>query len=337
MEKRKIYSEITLLHIIGAVMILLCHFSQKLGISALGELFISGVPLFLFVSGYLVGTRSVEHFGKWFKKRLIRLLLPFYLWIIPCMLILWVSDHSAVTPLQTGFLLTNLQGLNYIYWKSNLYGAVSGLGQLWYVTEIMVCTFLTPLFLKMISGGEKRSGKYWILIMAAVILLLQPLLMVCGFNVSYIITYFLGILVAKRRVCFGHRTFCATSVALVFITAIRFVAMRFIDGTDYYDRYLALVSSASVGIWVFVFVFWFREQLPTLVDRVGTWKPVAWVAGITYEIYIVHFWFLHGKWQVQNYIPNPILADVVVVGFSVLFAALLAFVSKKIKGWLKHV
>lgn len=57
-------SAITVLHVLGMLMILLCHFFQTAGLYLLGEIFIIGVPLFLFVSGYLSGLKEIKKARK---------------------------------------------------------------------------------------------------------------------------------------------------------------------------------------------------------------------------------------------------------------------------------
>lgn len=326
--ERKWYTEIVLLHLIGATMILMCHFTQKERIYSLGELFITGVPLFLFVSGFLAGLKR-EVDKSWLKKRAIRILMPFYLWIIPCMLILWLSDHTMLTGGQALFMLTNMQGLNYIYWKSELYSAVLGLGHLWFTTEIMLCYLLVPIFNKVINmvGQKKRT---WLIIMSMIIIVIQPLAIQIGIQTSYIIVFFLGYLVCKLGCKITNHLFLIITLGCIGITVLRFIFMQIIDGTNYYDRYFALISAAAVGIWIFFCVFWLSSMAPKFIRRLSENKQIAFLSEISFEIYIVHFWFLNGKWQISNYIHNVVLSDMLVVVLTVLFASILHFMSQKV-------
>lgn len=58
-DSRSYYPEITLLHTLGAMMIFVAHCLQKMGNSSISEILLSGVPLFLIVSGFLVSRKSV--------------------------------------------------------------------------------------------------------------------------------------------------------------------------------------------------------------------------------------------------------------------------------------
>lgn len=329
----KEYPEIDILHIIGAAMILLCHFTQKEHLSALGELFISGVPLFLFVSGFLVGCRELPSSPKrWIRKKAIRVLIPFYIWVFPAMLVLWLTNHEMVSVTQFIFLSLNLQGLNYLIWPSNLYSAVIGLGQLWFVTEIMACYLLVLVFCRFIE--KENSKKRWMFLMTVTVCLLQPLLVACGVQISYLVTFFIGLLTGRLGIKITNRLFVYITVLCIIITGLRFILKDLIDGANYYDRYYALISSAALGIWVFFFVFWVSSRKNSLIKKISENKAVVFLSGITYEIYITHFWFLNGFWQVANYIKNPILADCIVVIFTLVSAYILNLISGKAKKML---
>ena len=121
--QQKKYAEITVLHLLGAIMIICCHIFQKEQKWMLGEIFISGVSLFVFVAGFLAGLK--ESVGiKWIKRRAIRILIPYYLWIVPCLCPLLLNGEGEVSFSQLSYLLTNTQGLNYFIWKFRGYGAV---------------------------------------------------------------------------------------------------------------------------------------------------------------------------------------------------------------------
>jgi len=324
--EQKRYGEIVLLHLIGAIMILMCHFAQKEHIAPLGELFISGVPLFLFVSGFLAGLKR-EPKKSWLIKRTIRILIPFYLWVLPCMLILWISDHALVTGSQALFMLTNMQGLNYIYWKSESYSTILGLGQLWFTTEIMLCYLLVPIFNKLVNRKWKKS--IWFVIMSFIILIIQPLLIEIGIQLSYVITFFLGYLIAKYGCIITDRLMITATLGMSIIIIIRLALMRVIDGSNYYDRYIALISAAAIGIWIFLWIFWVSSKMSVSMKKLSENKLIVFFSEISFEIYIVHFWFLQGKWQIANYVRNVIISDIIVVVLTIIFASGLHFISQK--------
>ena len=70
---------------------------------------------------------------------------------------------------------------------------------------------------------------------------------------------------------------------------------------------------------------------PNIIRNIAENKIVAYLSEISYEIFIVHFWFLNGTWQISKYIQNMLLSDLVVVILTVVFAGLLHFASSKIE------
>lgn len=158
-QQKKQYGEIRILHIFGAIMILLCHFVQKEHLSMLGEVFITGVPLFLFISGFLAALNP-SHSIYWLFKKAIRILTPYYIWIISALCLLFISNRNFVSLFQTVFLMLNLQGINYVFWRFDRYVGVIGLSHLWFLTEIMLCYSLVPL-LDMILRRWKSLEEHW--------------------------------------------------------------------------------------------------------------------------------------------------------------------------------
>ncbi len=327
-RRKEKYPEIVLLHLIGAIMILLCHFFQKAHIAALGELFISGVPMFLFVSGFLAGLKSELKPG-WLKKRSIRILVPYYLWIVPCMALLWIADHDFVTFKQFFFLITNLQGLNYLNWKCNFYSAVIGMGHLWFVTMIMTCSLLLPVSYRLVQL-DKENRKKWIIIVAVLIVIVQPLLIKTGIQLSYLISFFLGFLISRLGMQITDKKFLTITGGMILVTGVRFLLRRYLDTSDYYDRYFALVSAAAIGIWVFFFVFWVSSKKPEWVAKIAENRTVSYLSEISFEVYIVHMWFLNGNWQISKYVPNMIISDLIVIAMTIAAAAVLHLVSRKV-------
>jgi peptidoglycan/LPS O-acetylase OafA/YrhL len=138
------------------------------------------------------------------------------------------------------------------------------------------------------------------------------------------------VLLAKQGCKITNKLFLAVAGACAVINVARLVLRNFIDGSDYYDRYFANLSSMITGIFIFFFVFWVSSKMPKLIDVLAKNKVIAYLSEISYEIYIVHMWFLNGRWQTAKYINNVILSDLAVVGLTVVAASVLHFVS----GWI---
>ena len=163
LENRRVQTDrdvaISLLHVIGMVMVLLCHVFQVAGIYFLGEMFITAVPLFLFVAGFLSGSKPIVNTKRWLLRRIQRIWVPTTLFFLIMYLSYELLAIEKVTTFRWIFSLLNLQGLNYTYWKFESYSAMGGLGHLWFVTTIMFCYFLTPLMQRVPVFACKRWKK----------------------------------------------------------------------------------------------------------------------------------------------------------------------------------
>ena len=125
---RKWYSEIVLLHCVGMLMILFAHIAHANGYMNVGELLITGVPLFLFVSGFLVGVKPVPHNTVWLARKTKRILVPYYILLIAVLILYLILQTEPFQIKQWIILFTDLQGLtNFLFYsQGNLFSRLIG-------------------------------------------------------------------------------------------------------------------------------------------------------------------------------------------------------------------
>lgn len=317
---------ITLLHIIGMTMILLCHYLQEEKIYFLSEIFISGVPLFLFTAGYLSGLSNIKSPSQWLTKKVKRVLLPFWLFVIAIYGIYELFNLFDVSNFQWIFTLLNLQGLNYSFWRFDYFGAVDGCGHLWYLTTIMICYLLVPLIGKIKLPKLTNIKK----ILAILLLLVFQLIsMYIGFQFSYIITFFLGFFVAKKPIRTDFKWYSFITVLMLVASLARIALRNYLDGTDFYIRYYALISCAAIGIWIFYTVHFLNAQFPAFFEKFNC-KPILFIEKISYYVYLTHYVFLGGPFSVFNMIDNKILCYLAATVLSLISATLLYIITEKV-------
>ena len=316
-------SEITFLHVLGCVMILLCHFFQDAGprYGLYSELFLAGLSLFFVVSGYLAGLKE-SHNLAWLSRRITRIIVPYYVVILLALIIYFVFKREEFSISSTLHLLTFTQGTNYIYWPYEGYMASCGFGHLWFITVMLLCIIITPL-LKFVTRNQGLTPT--LLILAVMILIIQPMMIYVGLQLSYLISYIVGYRFAKIEVTSKEKlsvVFWCSFVFLIFASVLRLMGRVYIDGTDLYDRYIALLSQSSMGIFLFISVFYFKRKL-AILDKLYSSKPILWLATYTYEIYLLHYFFLKSPWHFSKYFENRVMADLLVVLCSVIGAIII--------------
>ena len=316
---------ITLLHVVGMVMILLCHMLQAEKIYSLSEIFISGVPLFLFISGYLAGTKKVTDFRSWFLKKVKRVWLPLAVFAIIVYGTFSLTAVYPVTPMQWLFTLLNIQGLNYTYWKFDLFYAVPGCGHFWFVTTLAFCYLLTPLMQKFkdvsVSGWRKA-------LLVVGVLAAQLGLLFLGFQPHYILTFFFGYFLGGRVRTDG-KWYCFVTVLTVLSLSVRLLARNYADSSMIYDRYITLISQAVIAVWIFYTIYFLKEKLPKLFNALDC-KAVHFTEHISFYFYLVHYIFLDSPIAMFNYFENRILAYLAVIVCSYVSAVLLYLLVEKV-------
>ena len=316
---------ITLLHVIGMLMIFLCHSMQVEKIYFLSEVLIAGVPLFLFVSGYLAGRKEIASIGRFWLGKAERILLPLVLLIAIVYSGYEMTGVATVTPFQWIFTLLNLQGLNYTYWKFEAFGAVAGCGHWWFLTTLMFCYLLTPLaqkFKKISLTGWRKA----LLIIG--VLLAQLGLLFLGFQLSYIITFFFGYFIAGKPLRTDVKRYLSVTLLTAVAVFVRLVARVCIDGSILYDRYISLVSGAVIAVFIFYTVHFLEKRFPQLF-KVLDCAVIHFTERISYYFYLTHYLFLTGPFSTFRYISNRPVAHVVAFVLSYITASLAFFIVNK--------
>lgn len=325
-ELKKQDKSITILHVLGMAMILLCHIFQETGFFTLGEIFITGVPLFLFVAGYLSGKKKITNNLLWIGKRTVRLLLPYYILIISLFCIYEATKLADVSLFQWVFCLVNLQGLNYTVWKFDSYGAVAGIGPLWFLTTMMFAYFLTLILNKF---RDVNLNKWQRIILILIVLLLQFAGVCIGIQPNYLIVYALGYFTGVKGVRRDGKYYLIISAIMVIATVIRFGLRSIVDGANFYDRYYALISSNAIAIWIFYTIFYFESKLPRIYAIAGK-RWFLFIEAISFYVYLVHYLFLRSPFAPINYVNGFVVSTLLMLIFTFILSVALWALTEKV-------
>mgnify|MGYP002852618695 CR=1 FL=1 len=327
---RKWYSEIVLLHCVGMLMILFAHIAHANGYMNVGELLITGVPLFLFVSGFLVGVKPVPHDMAWLLKKAKRILVPYYILLIVVLILYLLLQTEPFKIKQWIILFADLQGLTNFLFYNDLTGYYSplaqGLGHFWFVTIIMLCYLLVPLFEKYASSGFWK--KHSIAIIVTTVFVVQPVLLFYNVQISALVVFFLGYLFAKNGIEMTGKKFISMTLAMILLFGCRLIMRNYIDGTVIYNRYIANLSNYAIGLWIVALFFYLRIRIPKIIDGISSWRFVLWLESIIYEIYLVHHIIIKGSYSIYRYVDNSFIATIIVIMITALFSIVLQAISK---------
>lgn len=186
---------ISILRVVGMFSIVFCHFFSWLGFSFLSQFLNFGVYLFLFISGFLYANKNIAEPRNWFLTRLKKILVPYYIFAIPIVLLYFLSTGFDL--IKSIIYLFCLQGVYFIC-SFIPFAEIEPLGNLWFITIILLCYLLTII----LKNFEKKHNVS--VVGATVVLLfiwLVPKILMCFslpyIDTQYFVAYFYWILYFK--------------------------------------------------------------------------------------------------------------------------------------------
>lgn len=249
---------IDILRVLAMLSIVSCHICQFYG-NEWAFILNIGVQIFLVISGYLYGQRTEDNWGKWFKKRFVKLYPPFIIYVMAVLPLYFFYQRSYLKPYVILVYIFDLQGI---------LGGAKGLNHLWYMTTIAICYLITPLL--------QYFSKVWKIQISILVLLFLFDVMLFKGNQYYVLLYALSYCLSNRRIDTLKCTLYLLCVCVVVYalknnmiidvvdnTTIKlfwrcavalFLFYAFITIADYYafkeNRHLRLISMASYHVYI---------------------------------------------------------------------------------------
>ena len=322
---------LSVIRVFATLCIFLCNAVQLSGSALLqksGQIFNVGVPMFMMLSGFLFALKPAPaSYRIWFKNRIIRILVPYYLFLLFLLLVHIVcSGFSSIAPMQWLLYVVPLQGFTQNY--------INGAEHLWFVTDILLCYLLTPLLYILQRKLENRKRRWLLLVavlyFAGLFLSVFCLPAIVSTTIVTVFSYMLGFLFMKPLLSLRCYVFIITLFAAV---ALRVGTNLMIDGTLLYDRLIAPVSHQLLALSLFCLLFLLTCKYfkPLLKAK----KAMLSVDCVSYEIYLVHYMFIIGPLTIRAFsagVLNMLLLLLLTAGFAVV----LHFFSNKIVKRLKE-
>lgn len=126
---------ISVIRVLAMSLIVACHFAQAYGYT-IAFLLNVGVQIFFFTSGFLYGKIDVVRPWEFYKKRLLRVYVPYIMVVTVVLLIQGLLGTWTVNMRDVIVYACNLQGF--------VSTSVDGLNHLWFLSVLMICYLLVP-------------------------------------------------------------------------------------------------------------------------------------------------------------------------------------------------
>lgn len=306
---------------IGMILIVLCHLMSYIGVNFLAQIFNVGIQLFLFISGYLYGNKKIDEYKIWFWNRIKKIMVPYYIFVIT---IIVLSKNSGGLISDLMFLL-NLQGIAFLFdfWTPNL--NYSGLTHLWFITVIMICYGFTILLKKRNFTISKKGDFIKFILIGSLVTII---LFFFGINIDYIFIYFIGYFYAQYNKEISMKNFSFYSIIVFISLFIRFIGKVYFDGTILYDHIIVGFTMGILAIWIFLLILKIYKQIErfSLLDKV-----LIFADKLSYYVYIVHYIFLFGMFNVNQYSEHLFVQIILFIILTLLTSTLLRYTESKLK------
>ena len=208
-------------------------------------------------------------------------------------------------------------------------GVLGGLGNLWFVTAIMLC-YLLLILAKKLEERELIKEKR----LAAVISIACFVgLAFCRIQLAYFICFLIGYALGRETEIISFRKYTYLTTAMIGAVALRLVAKHFVDGTAVYDVIVVGVSHTIIAVWIFYTVRFLDEKVHW-IHRLATSKVTQKCDELSFFIYITHNYFLIRRFGLKTMVPGLALQTVLFCVLSLITALIVKWISEQINSRL---
>ena len=279
-----------------------------------------GVEIFLFISGYLYGNMTIPNSTDWWRKRWKRLIPALWCSAGICLAItIALKDSFDWKAVIT--CLFCVQGVSHIAFNMRI-PALSGMGQTWFLTVLVVC-YILILALKKYKRVEDKIGKT-IIPSAVTAVAAQISLCFIGIQIIYILQFFIGYFLCRadtaenQNAWVNKKTVAGFTVASAVFAVLRLAAKRYIDETILYDRIISRWSFAVIAIWlIMIQILMCRCGRVKKLVHSRTWRLLDMAS---YPLFLSHYMFLTGPMKVMNWFGSLPLQFMMFAVFTILTA-----------------
>ncbi len=311
-------------------MIVACHLLQYYELELAWWLNV-GVQIFLCISGYLYGMREVGNDFAFIKKRFARILLDYYVVVVPALLLYCLFAADLVSPGKiVSVLLTS----------DTLYGA----GHLWFVPVILACYLITPLLASFAAAGTRRGPGVEV---AKMLVSVFAVFLVCRyfvpyFNSAHVNCFVIGFFL--RRIHASDERWATGCCAAIIGIAICMNAVQIASVYYSYPPFEPLYASKwfsifksyahtflGVSLFIILRAVAKRAKMPA-----GARKILDCSDEYSYDVYLVHQFFIFSPFALMAFTPSLVLNIGAVLLATGVAAWIARTVCRRLQAWWKR-
>lgn len=228
--------------------------------------------------------------------------------------------------------LTNMQGLSWVFLdfpQIHSEGVLGGLGNLWFVTVIMLCYMILILAKDLEKKGLMKNNALTAIGSVACFISLAFFRIQLVYFLCFLIGYALG----RETESMPFRKYVFLTAGMIVAVIFRLAAKYFIDGTDTYSIIVVGISHTTLAVWIFYTVRIMDERI-NWIHRIAVSKVTQKCDELSFFIYITHNYFLAKRFGLRTMVSGLALQTVLFCVFSLITALAVKWVSEQINSRL---
>jgi peptidoglycan/LPS O-acetylase OafA/YrhL len=242
-----------------------------------------GVQVFLALSGYLYGKKIVTNWGQWAVGRIKRVYLPMFLFLIAVLPFYLIFHREIFSWKAYTMNYANLQGIMFATGGEML----SGIRHLWFITAIMFAYLTTPVL--------QRLSKFAKWLFPMVLGCVGILYIVAPMPLVFLASWFFLYAICYLYVHLNQTKWYDMGLLVLELLLILLVCIHTDVLNIYFNPLNRLFHDVS-GI----FVVLFGIRLLSKINIKGVPKIVDWLDRYSFQIFIVHYFFLIGPFSMVH-------------------------------------
>lgn len=311
---------IVLIRVISTFMIIITHLIREIPeISFAAQFTNLFIYTFLFISGWLFGRKEITNSYQWIKKRLIRILIPSYLFLI---ILFGYELYEGNFNLFIFFTyLFNLQGI---------IGGTQGASHYWFMTAIMFCYIITPILskfkYKLLNKNKRKQILFWVLVILLWIVISMFFPVVIGEFLFYLIFYSFAYYLSNIIETMKNINYLLSFIIFIISIGVRLLGKIFLDDSVFYNVVIFGLTQGTLGILAFTFLYELKNKISSsklrlLLDHFDK---------ISYEMFITHYSFIVGPFFIWGLMQNVFIDSLLIFIATYMSAQILNVISNKV-------
>ena len=303
---------ISIIRVMAMILIVSCHITQGYN-QQIAFILNVGVQLFFLISGFLYGKVELPSTIDFYKKRVVKIYIPFIIVVLLFVGIYQICGVESVSWRQLIPYAFNMQAYA---------TPIEGFNHMWFLSVIMICYLVTPIAKNLLKSKPYLFVSLLLLVSVVEFVFVQKMYSIAAWIVLYLFGMCIGRFDAKMV---NAITIVVSGMGLA-ILMIFFQWSRLTDSMwTHYSVWLHCVLAIFVFSSLYAILTKVEIKLPKCLQFVNT---------ISYEVYLIHHILILGPLSLlfvtSSKTINILVILIITVVLSYMLSLLMNLIRKRI-------